>query len=200
MINLFHTISVSYTHRVLNSSRFSVLFAWVLARGPSDNMIGLLRSRRFATVRKALLLACYGQFKLTVASQSSRSFSQLASWLLQVTGSSCTERTQIISKYTFRIFNSAFQISITQTSFTLNWNSLTTPGPINYSVELKFNNVNRKTTFIENSWRWSEIQYGKCAVHVRDIKFSKIFEILSLVFSIQCAVCYLWLSCEDICY
>ena len=34
-------------------------------------MIGLLRSRRFATAGKALLLACYGQFKLTVASQSS---------------------------------------------------------------------------------------------------------------------------------
>ena len=114
-----HTIGVSYL--------FGFVRSVPPARGPRDNMIGLLRLRRFATAGKALLLACYGQFKLTVASQSSRSFSQLASWLLQVTGSSCTERAQIISKYTFRIFNSAFQISITQTSFTLNWNSLTTP-------------------------------------------------------------------------
>ena len=77
MINLFH---VFHTH-IVYSCRFSVLFAWFAARVPSDNMIGLLRSRRFATAGKA----CYGQFKLTVASQSSRSFSQLAPWLLQVT-------------------------------------------------------------------------------------------------------------------
>ena len=81
MINLFH---VFHTH-IVYSCRFSVLFAWFAARVPSDNMIGLLRSRRFATAGKALLLSCYGQFKLTVASQSSRSFSQLAPWLLQVT-------------------------------------------------------------------------------------------------------------------
>ena len=81
MINLFH---VFHTH-IVYSCRFSVLFAWFAARVPSDNMIGLLRSRRFATAGKALLLACNGQFKLTVASQSSRSFSQLAPWLLQAT-------------------------------------------------------------------------------------------------------------------
>ena len=34
-----------YPHRVLNSCRFSVLFARFPTRGPSDNMIGFLPSR-----------------------------------------------------------------------------------------------------------------------------------------------------------
>ena len=85
VINLFHTIRVSYPHRVLNSCRFSVWFARFSARWPSDNMISLLRSRQFATVGKALLLTCYGQFKLSVTSQTSRNFSQLAPMLVRNT-------------------------------------------------------------------------------------------------------------------
>ena len=46
VINLFHTIGVSYPHRVLNSCRFSVWFARFSARWPSDNIIGLLRLGR----------------------------------------------------------------------------------------------------------------------------------------------------------